>query len=67
VDDKHDLDIELPDGRLIALEVAWAGDEAIESLRREALGRVWEAPALGHHWWIGSARRLGGLRHCVRL
>ena len=53
MDGTHDLDIELPDGRRIPLEVTSAGDEAIESLRREALGRVWEAPALGHHWWIG--------------
>ena len=52
-DGTHDLDIELPDGRRIPLEVTSAGDEAIESLCREALGRVWEAPALKHHWWIG--------------
>jgi hypothetical protein len=49
----HDLDIELSDGRRIPLEVTSAGDEALESLRREALERVWEAPALEHHWWIG--------------
>ena len=52
-DGTHDLDIELPDGRRIPLEVTSAGDEAIESLRREALERVWEAPALERHWWIG--------------
>jgi hypothetical protein len=52
-DATHDLDVLLPDGRRIALEVTSAGDEAVEALRREALGRVWEAPTLAHHWWIG--------------
>lgn len=52
-DGTHDLDIELPDGEGISLEVTSAGDQAIDALQREALGRVWEAPALSHHWWIG--------------
>jgi hypothetical protein len=52
-DGTHDIDIALPDRTRIPLEVTSAGDQAIESLRWEALGRVWEAPALGHHWWIG--------------
>ena len=49
----HDFDIELPDGRLIALEVTSAADGAIEALRNLAFGREWRAPSLGHHWWLG--------------
>jgi hypothetical protein len=49
-DGTHDIGIKLPDGQEIPLEVTSAGDQSIEALRREALGRVWEAPALSHHW-----------------
>ena len=52
-DGTHDIDIELPDGRCISLEVTSARDEAIEALRNLALGRVREAPMLAAHWWIG--------------
>jgi hypothetical protein len=49
----HDLDIELPDSRVIALEVTSAADREIEALRATALGREWKAPSLGRHWWLG--------------
>jgi len=52
----HDFDIELSDGRRIPLEVTSATDEAIEALCRVALEKVWEAPSLVHHWWIGLPR-----------
>jgi hypothetical protein len=48
----HDLDVELPDGRRIALEVTSAGDEGIESLRSAAF-KVWKAPSLNSDWWLG--------------
>jgi hypothetical protein len=49
----HDFDIELTDGRVVALEVTSAADREIEALRATALGREWKAPSLGQHWWLG--------------
>src|ERR1022692_2901934 len=49
----HDVDIELPDSRVIALEVTSAADREIEALRATALGREWKASSLGRHWWLG--------------
>jgi hypothetical protein len=52
----HDFDVELPDGRTIALEVTSAADEAMEALSREALHKVREEPTLRQSWWIGLPR-----------
>ncbi len=49
----HDLDIKMPDGQRVPVEVTSVADGAIEALRKLALGREWPAPSLGHHWWLG--------------
>jgi hypothetical protein len=48
----HDLDIDLPDGGRIALEVTSAGDGQLESLQNAAFGRTWSAPTLAGNWWL---------------
>ncbi len=58
-DRTHDFDIELPDGRLIPLEVTSAGNEAVEALAGAAFSD-WPAPTLTRNWWIGLPRD-GGL------
>ncbi|HEY4896450.1 MAG TPA: hypothetical protein VII01_10205 [Solirubrobacteraceae bacterium] len=51
-DGVHDFDIELTDGRHVALEVTSAGVEDLEALKRVALEPVREEPTLGYHWWL---------------
>jgi hypothetical protein len=49
----HDLDIKLPDGRRIPLEVTAAADEALEALAKAALHTKHQAPTLSQDWWVG--------------
>jgi hypothetical protein len=49
----HDLDIELPDGRHIPLEVTAAADGEREALARLALHTEHKAPTLSKDWWVG--------------
>lgn len=46
----HDLDVELPDGRVIAVEVTSARKAKLVSIYATAFGRRWEAPSLSAHW-----------------
>jgi hypothetical protein len=53
----HDLDVNVPGDRTVALEVTSAGDRALKKLREMLLFEVWEAPSLRHHWWLGVDER----------
>src|SRR5271155_2885845 len=55
-DRTHDLDIELPDGRCIALEVTSPADPELVSMRAAA-GKPWPAPSLSASWWISYVSR----------
>ena len=50
-DASHDVDITLPDGQRIALEVTSAADEELLSMYA-AIGSVWKAESLSADWWI---------------
>jgi hypothetical protein len=51
-DASHDVDIELPGGRRIALEVTSAADTELLSMHAAAFGKTWNAPSLSSNWWI---------------
>jgi hypothetical protein len=51
-DGMHDLDIELPDGRMIAVEVTFARQPKLVSIYATAFGKRWEAPSLSAHWQV---------------
>lgn len=66
----HDFDIELSDGRRVALEVTSAVNGAVISLQNTAFGQEWPAPELQSDWWIGipqeaSTTRLRSLRRTL--
>jgi hypothetical protein len=49
----HDIDIEMPDGRRISLEVTSIADGEREALARLALHTEHKAPTLSQDWWVG--------------
>jgi hypothetical protein len=51
-DGTHDLDIELPDGSVIAVEVTSAREAKLLSIYATAFGKRWEAPSLTAHWQV---------------
>lgn len=48
----HDLDVELPAGHVIAVEVTSARDSKRVSIYATAFGKRWEAPSLSAHWQV---------------
>lgn len=64
-DESHDVDIQLPGGRSIALEVTSAADAAMRSMRAAAFEKIWCAPSLRADWWIsfdgGSPVQIKGM------
>lgn len=64
----HDFDIELADGRRVALEVTSAVDGAVIELQNTAFGNEWRAPELQSDWWIGIPQETTNIRlrksHC---
>ena len=51
-DGTHDLDIVLPDGSVIAVEVTSARESKLLSIYATAFGKRWEAPNLSAHWQV---------------
>jgi hypothetical protein len=49
----HDLDVMLPDGRRIAVEVTSAREPSLEGLARAGPRSRHPAPGLTYDWWIG--------------
>jgi hypothetical protein len=56
-EETHDLDVHIPGGRTVALEVTSAGDRALCKLRKRIFGEGWEAPSLQYHWWLGLSEQ----------
>lgn len=51
-DGTHDLDIKMPDGSVIAVEVTSARESKLLSIYATAFGKRWEAPSLSAHWQV---------------
>jgi hypothetical protein len=51
-DGTHDLDIALPSGSVIAVEVTSARESKLLSIYATAFGKRWEAPSLSAHWQV---------------
>jgi len=51
-DGTHDLDIEMPDGSVIAVEVTSPRESKLLSIYATAFGKRWAAPSLSAHWQV---------------